>query len=57
MPPKPSAAALAQGVRREHFLLVPLAGQRHHLVMREGAGGVLDGALLLGELEIHDGDG
>jgi len=47
---------LAQRVGREHFLLVPLAGQRHHLAMGKGAGGVLDGALLLAELEIHGGD-
>ena len=47
---------LAQRVRREYFLLVPLAGQRHYLAMGKGAGGVLDGALLLAELEIHRGD-
>ena len=47
---------LAQRVLRKHFVFIPLAGQRHHLVTREGARGVLNGPLLLGEVEIHAGD-
>ncbi len=42
-----------QRIRREELVLVPLAGKGHHLVAREGAGGILNGALLFGEVEVH----
>ena len=47
----------AKRLDREDLVLVPLAGKRHHLVAREGAGGVLDGALFLGEVEVHAATG
>ncbi len=43
----------AQRIRGEDLFLVPLAGKRHHLVAREGARRVLDGALLFAEVEVH----
>src|SRR5262249_60154257 len=50
---EPERSGATQRVGRKDLVLVPLTGERHHLVAREGAGGVLDGALLLGEVEIH----
>ena len=44
---------LAQRLDREDFVLVPFARLRHHLVAGELPRGGLEGALVLGELEIH----
>ena len=44
---------LAQRLDRKDLVLVPFARKRHHLVAREGARGVLECALLVGEVEVH----
>ena len=53
MPPKPSAAAWRSSGDRECLVLVPGPRLRHHLVAGELPRGGLEGALILGEFEIH----
>ena len=53
---KAERRGLAQLVDREHLVLVPVARMRHHLVAREMPRGGLEGALVLGEFEIHRSD-
>ena len=47
---------LAQRRDREGLVLVPVARMRHHFVAGKLPRGGLEGALFLGEVEIHDVD-
>ena len=45
--------SFAQGLDRKGFVLVPFPGLWHHLAAGKGPRGRLEGALILGEIEIH----
>ena len=44
---------LPQRVDGEDLVFIPLARERQHLLAREGASGILDRPLFLGEFEVH----
>src|SRR5947209_3801537 len=54
-PAEAEGRSLAQGFHREGRVLVPLAGMRHHLGARKRPRGVLNCALLFGEVKVHGG--
>ncbi len=50
---EPERGRLAQRLDRKRGVLVPIARVRHHLVAGEIPRGILNGALLFGEFEVH----